>query len=171
MIEEKKKGAVGEAIDIIKKEGLGRLFVGDTDNTLIQFFRYCFVGGFATIVDWGTSFIMFHWIFGNHLAVLANSLSFVFGLIVNYILSTFWIFKSSKTSNKFLEFLGFAAIGVVGLLMTMLITWLFKIWLSTALPSAYQILGKIVSTAVSFLWNFFARKYLLFGSKETKESN
>lgn len=29
------------------------LFVGDTDNTFIQFFRYCFVGGFAFVVDFG----------------------------------------------------------------------------------------------------------------------
>ena len=31
---------------------------------------------------------------------------------------------------------------------------------------AYQMIGKIVSTMVAFLWNFFARKYLLFSKKE-----
>lgn len=32
---------------------LKKLFVEETDSTFIQFFRYCFVGGFATVVDWG----------------------------------------------------------------------------------------------------------------------
>ena len=89
------------------------------------------------------------------------------GLIVNYLISTFWIFKTSNVKNKFVEFLGFAAIGVVGLLLTMGITKGFEVWLSDK-TSAYQMIAKVVSTAVSFLWNFFARKILLYTKKEEK---
>ena len=63
-----------------------------------------------------------------------------------------------------MEFLIFAAIGVVGLLLTMGITWLFKLWLADT-TSLYQILAKIVSTAVAFFWNFFARKVILYSKK------
>lgn len=146
-----------------------KLFVGDTDNTFIQFFRYCFVGGFATVVDWGLSALLFYLVFGQQLAVLCNGLSFVAGLLVNYFLSTFWIFKSSKINNRFLEFLSFAAIGVVGLLLTLGITWGFEAALKDV-TSLYQIIAKVVSTAVSFLWNFFARKYLLFNRNSDKNS-
>lgn len=147
------------------------LFVGDTNNTFIQFFRYCFVGGFATVVDWGLSFVLFHFVFNNQLGVVANGLSFVAGLIVNYFLSTFWIFKNSKIQKRFVEFLSFAAIGVVGLLLTLGITWAFEATLQSAFPDYYQIMAKVVSTAVSFFWNFFARKVLLFDKNTDTEKS
>ncbi len=153
-----------EVMDILRKRKLGKLFVGDTENTLIQFFRYVFVGGLATVVDWGVSYLLFRFVFYEHYAVAANSISFVAGLIVNYTISTFWIFKTSKVNSRLIEFLGFAAIGVIGLLLTMGITKIFEFWLADA-TSAYQILAKIVSTAAAFLWNFFARKYLLFNKE------
>ncbi len=149
---------------------LKKLFVEETDSTFIQFFRYCFVGGFATVVDWGLSVLLFYYVFGETLvAPLCNGLSFAAGLVVNYCLSTFWIFKNSKTNNRLLEFLSFAAIGVVGLLITLGITSLFEFMLANS-TSLYQIIAKVVSTAVSFLWNFFARKYLLFNKNSEKNN-
>ena len=144
------------------------LFVGETDNTFVQFFRYIFVGGFATVVDWGLSAALFYLIFGQHFAVLCNGLSFVAGLIVNYFISTFWVFNNSKIKNKFVEFLSFAAIGVVGLLITLGVTYVFE-WLLADKTSLYQMIAKIASTALSFFWNFFARKLLLF-NKDKKEN-
>ena len=143
---------------------LKNMFAGETDNTFIQFFRYLFVGGFATVVDWGVSALLFYLVFGESLALLCNGVSFVLGLVVNYLLSTFWIFKTSKINNRFLEFISFAAIGVVGLLITLGVTWIFEGLLANV-TNLYQIIAKVVSTAVSFFWNFFARKYLLFNKK------
>ena len=156
-----------EIKDILREKKLGKLFVGDTENTLIQFFRYVFVGGFATVVDWGVSFLLFRFVFGEQkeFGWVANSLSFVAGLIVNYVISTFWIFKNSNVKNKFVEFLSFAAIGAVGLLLTIAITKGFEVWLGDK-TSWYQMIAKIISTGVSFFWNFFARKILLYSKKK-----
>ena len=155
-----------EVKDILREKKFGKLFVGDTENTLIQFFRYLFVGGLATVVDWGVSALLFYTVFGEKqsLAIAANSISFVAGLIVNYVISTFWIFKTSKVENRFVEFLGFAAIGLVGLFMTIGITKLFQIWLGDK-TSLFQLIAKVVSTAAAFFWNFFARKILLYTKK------
>ncbi len=158
------KPEIDELKDILKTREIGRLFSGKTNNTLIQFFRYIFVGGFATIVDWGISALLFYVIFGQRYPVAANSLSFAAGLIVNYLLSTFWIFRESKVKSKIAEFMGFALIGLVGLLITAGITLLFK-HLLIETTSAYQIIAKITATAVSFLWNFGARKIFLFSGK------
>ncbi len=154
-----------EVMDILRTKKFAKLFVGDTENTFIQFFRYLFVGGLATVVDWGVSYLLFRFVFNENYAIAANSISFVAGLAVNYLISTFWIFKNSAVESKLKEFLGFAAIGLVGLFMTMGITWLFELWLADK-TSAFQILAKIVSTAAAFFWNFFARKILLFTKKE-----
>ena len=157
-----------EVKEIIRTRKFGRLFSGDTDNTLIQFFRYLFVGGFATAVDWGVSYILFMSVFHEKYAIAANSISFVLGLIVNYVISTFWVFKNSNVESRLVEFIAFAAIGLVGLGMTVGITKLFEMWLSDK-TKTYQILAKIVSTGAAFFWNFFARKYLLFNKKKTEQ--
>lgn len=158
-----------EIKQIFRDKQFKKLFVGDTDNTLIQFFRYLFVGGLAFVVDFALSYILFRFAFHERkeLGWVANSLSFVAGLAVNYIISTFWIFKNSNVKNKLIEFLSFAAIGVVGLLITIGITKGFEIWIGDK-TSLFQMIAKIVSTAVSFLWNFFARKILLYTKKGTK---
>jgi putative flippase GtrA len=155
-----------EIKQILRDKQFKKLFVGDTDNTLIQFFRYLFVGGFAFVVDFAVSYILFHFAFGDRkeFGWVANSLSFIAGLAVNYVISTFWIFKNPNIKNRFVEFLSFAGIGVVGLLITIGITKLFEIWLGDT-TSLFQIIAKLVSTAVSFLWNFFARKILLYSKK------
>ena len=156
-----------EIKQIFRDRQFKKLFVGDTDNTIIQFFRYLFVGGLAFLVDFALSYILFRFAFHEQkeLAIVANSLSFIAGLALNYVISTFWIFKNSKVKSKLVEFISFAAIGVVGLLITMGITELFKIWLGDT-TSLFQIIAKLVSTAVSFLWNFFARKILLYTKKD-----
>ena len=156
-----------EIRQILRDKNFKKLFVGDTDNTLIQFFRSLFVGGLAFVVDFALSYIVFRFVFHEQkeFGWIANALSFIAGLVVNYIISTFWIFKTSKVENKLVEFISFAAIGVVGLLITIGITILFEKWLGDT-THLFQIIAKIVSTAVSFLWNFFARKILLYTKKE-----
>ncbi|MBQ9879117.1 MAG: GtrA family protein [Clostridia bacterium] len=155
---------VDELKGLLKEKRFGALFAGDTDNTLIQFFRYIFVGAAATLVDWGVSTALFWFAFSKQNAVAANIAGFLFGLAVNYLISTLWVFKKSAVKNKAVEFLGFAAIGLVGLLITWGITGLFSSLLS-AQTNFYQLIAKVVSTAVAFLWNFFARKYLLFSKR------
>ena len=76
-----------EVKQILKQHQFKKLFSGDTENTFIQFFRYCFVGGFATVVDWALSSLLFYLAFsGSGYAALCNGLSFVAGLLVNYFL-------------------------------------------------------------------------------------
>lgn len=89
-----------EVKDILRSKKFMKFFVGDTENTLIQFFRYLFVGGLATVVDWGISYLLFRFAFNEHYAVAANAISFVAGLAVNYLISTFWIFKNSRGKIK-----------------------------------------------------------------------
>ncbi len=163
-----------------------KLFVGDTNNTFIQFFRYCFVGGFAFVVDFGVMTLLVELL--SLSPVWAATISFIAGLAVNYILSTFWIFKNSKIKNRLAEFAAFALIGVIGLLINDVIIWLFQSALGSNLAFGgwsdtvdgemkyflfggvqYYHIGKIVSTIVVFLWNFFGRKFILFskGGKKT----
>ena len=132
-----------------------KIFYGASDKLLIQFVRYFFVGGFAFIVDFGLLYILTEYA-GLHY-LLSATLSFIAGLVVNYIISCIWVFNNSKFRNRIVEFLFFAAIGVVGLGFNDLLIWLFTDCIGT-----HYMFSKIVAAAMVYLWNFFARKYLVF---------
>ena len=95
-----------------------KIFYGASDNLLIQFVRYFFVGGFAFIVDFGLLYILTEYA-GLHY-LLSATLSFIAGLVVNYIISC------------------------------------------TDCIGTHYMFSKIVAAAMVYLWNFFARKYLVF---------
>lgn len=128
------------------------LFRNQVVNQLI---KYGIVGGVAFIVDYGL-LLLLTIIFEIHYLVSA-AISFVAGLVVNYILSRRFVFTDNRLSNRQMEFLIFSIIGVFGVGINEIIIY----YLTDVLGIHYMI-SKIVSTLVVFFWNFFARKYFLF---------
>lgn len=136
------------------KELSNRLFVYKTDSLIIQLIRYTIVGGLAFAIDFGLLFILTEYI--GLFYVLSATLSFIAGLLVNYFISTSWIFKS-VIKNKQIEFTLFALIGVIGLGLNDLLIWIF-----TEKFHLYYMFSKLVTAVLVYLWNFFGRKYFLF---------
>ena len=131
------------------------VFKGKTDNTLYQLIRYTFVGGLAFIVDFGTLYALTEY-FSLYYLVSAG-IAFVLGLTVNYLISIRWVFATRAVKNRRLEFLLFAFIGLIGLGFNELFLWIF-----TDLFLIYYLLSKILTAILVYLWNFFARKLILF---------
>lgn len=132
---------------------LKELFIIDTKNSWIQFFRYFFVGAIAAIVNIGMLYVftdLFHIYY-----LVSNVLSFLLGLLVNYFLSKKFVFQETTTISKTKEFIIYAMIGVLGLSID---TLLIKIL--TANLKIYYMISKIISTMIVFIWNFLARKIL-----------
>jgi len=126
-----------------------------TDNLLIQFFRYGFAGGVAFSVDFGLLYILtdlFHIYY-----LVSAAISFIPGLTVNYLLSVHWVFNRRVMTNRKAEFVFFALIGLIGLGWNELFMWLF-----TEVAGFYYLISKLFSTALGYLWNFTAKKFLLF---------
>jgi putative flippase GtrA len=132
-----------------------RLLKNQTNNTLIQLFRYTFVGGFAFIVDFSLLVILTEFC-GIHY-LISTAIALTIGLSINYCLSVIWVFDKRKLANKSIEFTLFAIIGIVGLGLNELFIWLF-----TEFAGFHYLISKIISTAIIYLWNFFARKFILF---------
>ncbi len=137
------------------------VFRGKTNNTLLQLIRYTFVGGLAFLVDFGTLFLLTEY-FDIHYLVSAG-IAFLFGLILNYFLSVKWVFNSRAMENRFLEFLLFMFIGLVGLVLNELF-----IWILTDIILIYYLYSKIITTFLVYFWNFFARKLILFKKHNLK---
>lgn len=135
------------------------LFINETTNWAIQLFRYIFVGGFAFIIDYGLLFLLTEFI-GFHYLVSAT-ISFSVGLIVNYIISTHWIFRKSKLSNLALEFIIYGAIGVVGLIIND-----FLLFILTDKLNLHYMISKLITTILVMGWNFVGRRTILFKNKD-----
>jgi len=139
----------------VAASGVRALILGETDSTIIQLFRYVFVGGLAFVVDFGSLIGLTELAGIPYLGSAA--IAFLLGLLTNYLLSIAWVFSRRSVGSAWTEFVVFAIIGVVGLGMNELILW----GLTGGLGLWYP-LSKLVSTAVVFGWNFGARKLALF---------
>lgn len=140
------------------RDFLHRLFTGQASDTLTQLIRYGFVGGLAFIVDYGSLWFLTE-VCGLHY-LLSAAIAFILGLVCNYLLSTAWVFSGRSLENRWAEFAVFALIGIVGLGLNELI-----MWAGTDLLHLHYMLSKIISTAIVFFWNFFARKFILFNKQ------
>ncbi len=178
--ERRRLQAVKEFWSLLRHLDMKALMMTPSDNVIIQMFRYLFVGGIAFLADNGSYALLLRLAGTDHYIVL-TAVSFVLGLIVNFALSKWLVFsKENARVNPALEFLAYAMIGVVGLGITAVLVWLGT-WLlavfggNTALPlSAWawsgntQVLdwqafvSKIAAAAVVLVWNFSARKLLLY---------
>ncbi len=135
-----------------------KLFKEETENTLVQLFRYGFVGGAAFLVDYGVLVLLTE-VFGMHY-LLSATISFILGLVTNYLLSVVWVFNNRTLGNRWAEFTVFAIIGVIGLGLNALI-----MYVCTDKIGIHYMISKIISTVIVFFWNFFARKVVLFKAK------
>lgn len=155
------------------------LFVTPTNNGFVQFFRFVFVGGIATVVDILVATAAYEWLGLKSLSLsllgfdggllLANALGFTVGLITNYCLSIVWVFRHQNI-NRVKEFLSFTAIGLMGLAIKLLTVGLLErfVFNMNALFLGFLPMVTLVAslgTLVAFIWNFLARKLFLYSDK------
>lgn len=136
---------------------LDALFRRKTTNTFIQFFRYIFVGGISFVVDAAVLWLCER--FMHYL--IAAAIAFIAGLAVNYVLSIYFVFSESKAvSSKTKEFIIYVVIAVIGLLLTEAL-----MYLCTDILGMYFMLSKVIASALVLIWNFTARKKILYSDK------
>lgn len=145
-----------ELFDYIFKLDFKNLFITKTNNTFIQFFRYIFVGGVAFLADGGSLFLITT-IGVNYL--ISVIFAFVIGLAVNYGLSKLLVFEKSSVNGK-IEFLVYGIIGVIGLGFTEIIMYVL-----TEIAGLYFMVSKVIATIIVLVWNFVARKIILYRKK------
>lgn len=132
-------------------------------EVLIEFIRYVFVGGTAFVIDILTLYFFKTKVFltlGDIGIYISTALGFIAGLIFNYIFSLIFVFKSAKEEKKgrnIFSFLLFSLIGVIGLFLTEA-----GMYVGVDLFNINYLLTKIVVAAVVLIWNYVARKVLIF---------
>lgn len=131
-------------------------------SLLGQFLRYLVTGGLAFVVDFGLFALclyMFEWHY-----LLANLVGLIAGLVLNYALSILWVFTACKRTfekKKVAEFTLFALVGFAGVGINQLLMYAMVDGLGLD-----EMLSKVIAAVLVLMWNFGARKLMLFKKKK-----
>jgi putative flippase GtrA len=129
-------------------------------RSLVQPLRFGVVGIVNTVLD-----LAVFWLLAGVFSMpilIANTLSYSVGALNSFVLNRLWTFRGvAFRRGAALQLPLFMLVSLVGLVVANLTLWLF----AQALP---VMVAKVVSVAVTFVWNFFASKVLVFrGGTET----
>ena len=121
----------------------------------LEFIRYAGCSALALATDMGLLLFMHHVLRVHYL--VAAAIGFTAGLFVAYPLSVRFAFRQRRMADARAEFMIFASVGLVGLLLTQALMHAFVEGLGAAV-----IVAKSATACIVFLFNFAARKVLLF---------
>lgn len=133
---------------------LKRLFVHKASGMPTEFVRHFVVSLLALAIDFGVMALLTYEGFDP---VLAASLGFTTGLAIAYLGSRHWVFEGESAFKTPKTMALFACIGLGGLVLNdgIIAALVYGAGMSAMASKAF-------SVPVTFLWNFFARRYLLF---------
>ena len=125
--------------------------------TDIQFMRYVVVGGIATVVDWGSFYLLAIVLDIYYQASLV--LSFTLGVIANYTLNKLYTFRC-RSRQIAGQFSVHVVISVVSLLMSMGLMFILVGELSIN-----KMVSRIATTFIMLFVNFLMHKYITFNKR------
>lgn len=117
---------------------------------LKQIVKFGFTGGISFTLDYSVLVFLTEILGLNYL--VSNCLSFIISVIVNYILSMKFVFKSVN-NNKVFDFIIFIVLSIIGLGLNSLI-----MFICTDYIGIYYMISKIGATGVVMVFNFISRK-------------
>lgn len=129
---------------------------------LFEFLRYIVVGSISFIIDTAVLYLFYEYIIANQIysIYLATAFGFMAGMAVNYFLCHSFVFLSVKNHNlgkKFKDIITFVIIGIIGLLLNEL-----GMFIGVELLGIYYLYVKLLTSSIVMLWNYLARKMLIF---------
>lgn len=115
-----------------------------------SFWRYVMTGGMAAVVDLGLFLLLVMWGFP---VLAASVLSFLVAMIMNFLLSSMFAFRTGIQLRRFVPFVLVALIGLS------LNTGVTVLCVSQDLAPAF---AKISGIGVAFIFNYMANLWLVF---------
>ena len=132
--------------------------ISNKRNIVGQFLRYFVTGGLAFIVDFGVFSLALYYFDIHYL--IANLIGLMAGNVVNYLLSLGWVFSAEKRKmekHRMLEITVFVVISLIGVGLNEVLM-LFMV----GKLSLNEMFSKVVAAGVVLVYNFLARKFILF---------
>ena len=120
-----------------------------------QLFRYVIAGGGLFLIDVVLFYVFAVFFNINYLVV--NSTLFVFGSVLNYILSYKWVFLDSNIDSHSRNIKVLMLVLLFSLLLSNL-----QLYFYIEILTLEKLDSKLLSAVMVFIWNFLARKYFVF---------
>lgn len=138
-----------------------------------QILKFAVVGGISFVVD----FLVYGFtcnVIGIHY-IIAGVLGFVISVIVNYLLSMKFVFKSKDDMSKGSEFVIFVILSLIGMVLNSVILfvcidliYMHWLWLQNLIDiEIMNLAAKIVATGIVMVYNFVTRKIFLEKKEES----
>lgn len=134
---------------------------------VFEFLRYAVVGGVAFLVDAGVMAATKEWFFKENCTSLQMALcvafGFVAGLVANYALSSWFVFRSEEQKQdgrNLRAFLIYALVGVIGFCLTEL-----GMYAGVAIVGSdglWYVLVKCFVAGIVLIWNYIGRKIFVY---------
>lgn len=129
----------------------------------IQLFRYLIVGAAATLIDWGTFYVLavelhFHYQFGLAIA-------FILGSLTNYIFNKIFTFEC-KSKQIFEQFSLQIIVSLASLLLNSGIMYAF-----IGILLFEKMTSRIITTLIMLFINFLLQKHITFNKKIFRQAD
>ncbi len=99
---------------------LRHIFFKKTDKAYIQFLKYITLGNISNIFDFLSLYILTEFI-GLHY-VISASVSFIIGVLSNYLINILWIFKRGK-HEFYIEIMLIIIVSTTGLILSIIVIY------------------------------------------------
>jgi putative flippase GtrA len=120
---------------------------------LKQIIKFGIVGVIAALVDVGVLVLLKE--LCDLQVLIASTISFCVSVVVNYLLSMKFVFKS-KNQDKAKEFIIFVLLSIGGLILNQVI-----LWIGVNFTSIYYLIVKFIAMVAVPVYNFVTRKIFL----------
>ena len=120
---------------------------------LKQIIKFGIVGVIAALVDVGVLVLLKE--FCDLHVLIASTISFCVSVVVNYLLSMKFVFKS-KNQDKAKEFIIFVLLSIGGLILNQVI-----LWIGVNFTSIYYLIVKFIAMVAVPVYNFVTIKIFL----------
>ncbi len=120
---------------------------------MLQIIKFGLVGVIAALIDVGVLVLLKELFYID--VMTSSAISFCVSVIVNYLLSMSFVFKS-KNQGKIKEFIIFVVLSVGGLCLNQLI-----LWIGVKFTSVYYLAVKFFAMIIVPVYNFTTRKIFL----------
>ena len=120
-----------------------------------RFLSYVIVGGSAAIVEWVTFYIAKKFFDFN----IATVIAFILATTFNYFMGLVLTFKNNE--HKKSDILAVFIVSAIGLVLNILFMNLFI----NAFHMKLEMLAKIISTGLVFVWNYLSRRLFIYKDK------
>lgn len=124
------------------------------DKLASQAAKFGVVGVVCFGIDYGMMILLTE--FGGLEYLFSSGMSFSVSVVVNYLLSMRFVFRSKKSGNKAKEFILFVVLSITGLLLTEAL-----MWAGVERVKLHYMFAKVAVTGIIMVYNFVTKKIFL----------